>query len=129
MPLQPGTLIVVVSSMAAARGSPLSGGYAGAKRTQWMMTQYAAFESERLKLGLILHCLLPTLNPSTDLGMEGIRGYAAREGISVEAFIKRLGPPLTPAIMGEAVAALWENPAEWKELAYQIGPEGLKALP
>lgn len=128
LPLRPGSHIVIVSSMAAVRGSPLSGGYAGAKRMQWLMAQYAAEEVARLKLGIRIHCLLPMLNPSTDLGRAAIAAYAERAGTTAEEFTKRLGPPLTPAIMGRAVAALWENPADWDQLAYQVGAEGLKPL-
>jgi NADP-dependent 3-hydroxy acid dehydrogenase YdfG len=37
MPLSQGSTIVIVSSGAAVGGSPLSGGYAGAKRMQWLL--------------------------------------------------------------------------------------------
>jgi len=40
-PLRPGSKVVVVSSGAALNGSPLSGGYAGAKATQRFITGYA----------------------------------------------------------------------------------------
>jgi len=120
--------MVIVSSMAAANGSPLSGGYAGAKRMLWFMAQYAAQEISRLKLGIHIHCLLPTLNPSTDLGREGISAYAERASVSIEEFAKRLAPHLTPAIMGDAVIELFSNPGQWDKLAYQIGGAGMKPL-
>jgi NAD(P)-dependent dehydrogenase (short-subunit alcohol dehydrogenase family) len=129
LPLRPGSHIVIVSSMAAVRGSPLSGGYAGAKRMQWMMAQYAAEEVGRLKLGIRIHCLLPMLNPSTDLGRAAIAAYAERAGTAADEFTKRMGPVLTPVIMGEAVAALFESPGNYPELAYQIGGAGLAPLP
>jgi NAD(P)-dependent dehydrogenase (short-subunit alcohol dehydrogenase family) len=40
-PLRPGSRVIVISSGAALRGSPLSGGYAGAKATQRFITAYA----------------------------------------------------------------------------------------
>jgi 3-oxoacyl-[acyl-carrier protein] reductase len=40
-PLRPASRVVVVSSGAALAGSPLSGGYAGAKATQRFITMYA----------------------------------------------------------------------------------------
>src|SRR5262249_13601769 len=46
-PLHPGSVVIAVSSGAALRGSPLSGGYAGAKATIRFLTSYAASESER----------------------------------------------------------------------------------
>jgi len=128
LPLQPSSHIVIVSSMAAVNGSPLSGSYAGAKRMQWIMADYAWQEVNRLKLGLHIHCLLPTLNPNTDLGRAAIAAYAERGHVSPEEFGKRLAPHLTPAIMGDAVVELHTNPQRWDKLAYQIGGGGLKAL-
>ena len=128
LPMKPGSHVVIVSSMAAVNGSPLSGSYAGAKRMQWFMADYASQEASRLKLGLRFHCLLPVLNPSTDLGRAAIAAYADRARASVEEFTKRLTPALTPAIMGKAVVDLHENPAKWDQLAYRIGGDGLALL-
>ena len=49
--MKPGGHIIVVSSGAALKGSPVSGGYAGAKRAQWFIADYAASESGRSDLG------------------------------------------------------------------------------
>ena len=125
LPMKPGSHIVIVSSMAAINGSPLSGGYAGAKRMPWLMAEYASQEASRLKLGLRFHCLLPVLNPSTDLGRAAIAAYAERTNVGVEQFTQRLMPPLTPAIIGDAVADLHLNPDKWDQLAYRIGGAGL----
>src|SRR5215472_18683644 len=46
-PLAPGSPVIAVSSGAALRGSPLPGGYSGAKATIRFITSYAAAESER----------------------------------------------------------------------------------
>src|SRR5262245_12631198 len=43
-PLAPGSVIVAVSSGAALRGSPVSGGYAGSKATVRFVIQYGAAE-------------------------------------------------------------------------------------
>jgi NAD(P)-dependent dehydrogenase (short-subunit alcohol dehydrogenase family) len=128
LPMKPGSHIVIVSSMAAINGSPLSGSYAGAKRMLWLMADYASQEVTRLKLGIHIHCLLPTLNPSSDLGRAAIAAYAERAGMSFDEFAKRLAPHLTPAIMGDAVVELYSNPSRWDKLAYQIGGAGLKPL-
>lgn len=40
-PLRPGAIVVLISSGAALGGSPISGGYAGAKRTQMFIANYA----------------------------------------------------------------------------------------
>jgi len=128
LPMKPGSHLIIISSMAAIGGSPLSGSYAGAKRMLWFMADYAAQEIARFKLGLHIHCLLPVLNPSTDLGRAAIAAYAERAGISFEEFTKRFGPPLTPAIIGNAVVDLHAEPTKWDKLAYQIGGGGLKPL-
>ena len=128
LPMKPGGHVVIVSSMAAVNGSPLSGSYAGAKRMQWFMADYASQEANRLKLGLRVHCLLPVLNPSTDLGRAAIAAYAERANVSVEQFTQRLMPALTPAIIGDAVADLHLNPSKWDQLAYRIGGGGLAPL-
>ena len=47
VPLAPGSTVITMSSGAALRGSPLSGGYAGSKATIRFITSYAAAESER----------------------------------------------------------------------------------
>ena len=128
LPMKAGSHIVIVSSMAAINGSPLSGSYAGAKRMLWLMADYASQEVSRLKLGIHIHCLLPTLNPNTDLGRAAVAAYAERAGVSIEEFAKRLAPHLTPAIMGDAVVELYSNPSRWDKVAYQIGGAGLKPL-
>jgi NAD(P)-dependent dehydrogenase (short-subunit alcohol dehydrogenase family) len=124
LPMKPGSHIVVVSSGAAIHGSVLSGGYAGAKRTQWFMAKYASLEVERSKLDIRIHCLLPMLSPN-GMGHAAIAAYAAGAGVGADEFAKRFDPPLTPAIMGQAVIDLYESPAQWDQIAYQIGGAGL----
>jgi len=72
MPLRPGSRVVVVSSGAAVAGSPLSGGYAGAKATQRFMTGYAQDKSNRAGLGITFTAVLPRMTPETDLGRVAI---------------------------------------------------------
>jgi NAD(P)-dependent dehydrogenase (short-subunit alcohol dehydrogenase family) len=105
-PLDPGSLVVTLSSGAALRGSPLSGGYAGAKATIRFITAYAASESERDGLGIRFVSLLPQLTPVTGLGEAAVSAYAAREGIEVAAFTERAGPPLTAEQVAKAVLDL-----------------------
>lgn len=67
-PLDPGSTVITLSSGAALRGSPLRGGYAGAKATIRFITSYAAAESERDHLGIRFVSVLPQLTPATVLG-------------------------------------------------------------
>ena len=38
--------------------------------------------------------------------MEGVRAYAARDGLTEEAYLKQLGEPLTPEMAGSALLDL-----------------------
>ena len=79
-PLAPGSTVITLSSGAALRGSPLSGGYAGAKAAIRWLTAYAAEESARADLGIRFVSVLPQLTPATDLGAVYVAAYAARQG-------------------------------------------------
>ncbi len=105
-PLAPGSAVIVISSGAALRGSPLSGGYAGAKAAIRLITGYAAGESERAGLGLRFVTLFPQLTPTTGLGTAGVAGYAERQGVDPGTFVEGLQPILTPDQVGKAVVDL-----------------------
>jgi NADP-dependent 3-hydroxy acid dehydrogenase YdfG len=110
VPLAPGSTVITMSSGAALRGSPLSGGYAGSKATIRFITSYAAAESERGGLGIRFISVLPQLTPATALGGAAVAAYAAREGMDVAAYLERSGPALTPGQAGEAFVALASDP-------------------
>ena len=76
-PLRPGGRVVVISSGAALNGSPLSGGYAGAKATQRFITGYAQDEAKRAGLDIIFTAVLPRFAPLTDVGRSAVQAYAA----------------------------------------------------
>src|SRR6266481_5194302 len=59
LPLQPGSRVLVGLSGAAENGSPLSGGYAGAKRMLWFMAKYANSVSEQKELGIRFQAIVP----------------------------------------------------------------------
>src|SRR5262245_28866955 len=105
-PLRPGSRVVVVSSGAALAGSPLSGGYAGAKATQRFITGYAQDEAQRAGLGVTFSAVLPRITPLTDLGRPAVRAYAARAGQSEEEYLRPMGPLVTPAVAGAALVEL-----------------------
>src|SRR5258708_1528800 len=69
-PLRPGSRVVVASSVAALNrgGSPLSGGYAGAKATQRFITGYAQDGANRAGLDITFTTVLPQFAPLTELG-------------------------------------------------------------
>jgi NAD(P)-dependent dehydrogenase (short-subunit alcohol dehydrogenase family) len=129
LPMPPGGVVIIVSSGAAIGGSPLSGGYAGAKRTQWFLAQYLQEESNNLKLGIRFAALVPRqIVGTTDLGRPAAAAYAARQGISVEAYLERFGAPLTPEKMGHGVVALLTDSAHQDGVAFGINGKGLESL-
>jgi NAD(P)-dependent dehydrogenase (short-subunit alcohol dehydrogenase family) len=127
-PLDPGSRVISVSSGAALRGSPLSGGYAGAKATIRFITSYAAAESERAALGIRFISVLPQLTPATGLGAAAVAAYAARQGTDTAAFLRAAGPVLTAEQAGEAIASLAAGPAGDQD-AYLLTAAGLVPAP
>jgi NAD(P)-dependent dehydrogenase (short-subunit alcohol dehydrogenase family) len=121
--------VIVVSSGAALAGSPLSGGYAGAKATQRLMTGYARDEAERAGLGITFTAVLPRLTPLTDLGRPAVRAYAARAGQSEEDYMRQQGEPLTPEGAGAAVIELLTADAATIAPAYLLTAAGLHQVP
>ena len=126
-PLEPGSTVIAVSSGAALQGSPVSGGYAGAKATIRFLTGYAADESRREGLGIRFIAVLPQLTPETGLGRPAVAAYAAREGMDVAAFLATRGPALTPARAGEEITALITDTGH-DQGAYLLGATGLSPV-
>jgi 3-oxoacyl-[acyl-carrier protein] reductase len=122
LPLAPGSRVVVFGSAAELRGSPLSGGYAGAKATVRLITGYAAGEAR--DLGIAMTTVLPTLAPGTGVGETAIAAYSKASGISPAEFTARLAAPLTPELAGRAIVGLPSSPAG----AYVLDGSGLRPL-
>ena len=127
LPLAPGSAVIAMSSGAALRGSPLSGGYAGAKATIRFIAAYAAAESQRANLGIRFTSVLPQLTPATGLGAPAVAAYAARQGVSTDTYLKGLGPALTPEQAGQAIAGLAAGPGHDQD-AYLLTAAGLSPL-
>ncbi len=127
-PLRPGSTVVVVSSGAALAGSPLSGGYAGAKATQRFISGYAQDEADRAGLGITFTAVLPRITPLTDLGRPAVRAYAARNGQSEEEYVRQLGEPVSPGSAGAAVVELAQSDTAGVSPGYLLTGAGLQKL-
>jgi NAD(P)-dependent dehydrogenase (short-subunit alcohol dehydrogenase family) len=127
-PLDPGSVVIAFSSGAAIGGSPLSGGYAGAKATVRFISAYAAAESERHRLGIRFVSVLPQLTPATDLGAVAVAGYARREGLDAALFVERLGATLTPEQVGRLTVDLAVD-AAYGQKAYLVTAGGITPAP
>jgi len=128
-PLAPGARVVVVSSGAAIKGSPASGGYAGSKATQRFIAGYAQEESRRAGLDITVTPVLPSLTPFGDVGMRGIRAYAGRAGQTEDEFIARMGDLLTPETAGSALVGLVQEDPSAVAPGYLLTAAGLEKLP
>jgi NAD(P)-dependent dehydrogenase (short-subunit alcohol dehydrogenase family) len=128
-PLSPGASVVLISSGAALAGSPLSGGYAGAKRTQIFMANYSQKESDRLGLGLRFLVLAPRMMPDTDLGKHAVAGYSRYLGMSAAEFIQSMAPPPTSCHVAVAVIELLVNPDRFLGDLFIVSGKGLEAVP
>ena len=128
-PLRPGSRVVVISSGAALAGSPLSGGYAGAKATQRFITGYAQDEANRAGLGITFTALMPRITPLTELGRPAVQAYATRSGQSEEEYVKQFGEPLSPEVAGAAVVELVLADAADVAPGYLLTGAGLQKIP
>jgi len=131
-PLNPGGKVIVFSSGAAANptGSPLSGGYAGAKATQRLITGYAREEAKHAGLELTFTTVLPRFAPETGVGMPAVRAYAAQAGLAVDDYLEQQPYPLlTPEIAGAAIVELALADAADVAPAYLLSGAGLETLP
>jgi NAD(P)-dependent dehydrogenase (short-subunit alcohol dehydrogenase family) len=127
LPLRPGSRVIAMSSGAAVNGSPLSGGYAGAKATVRFIAGYAAMESQRAGLGIDFVSVLPRLTPATDLGAAAVAAYADLQGVDAETFARSTGPVLGAEQVGKAVLGLAIGDAGDRG-AYLLAASGLAAL-
>ena len=128
-PLGPGSRVVVISSGAALAGSPLSGGYAGAKATQRFITAYAQDEAKRAGLDITFTAVLPRFAPITGVGGPAVQAYAARAGQSVDEYLDPMGPLVTPEIAGTALVELVQADAADVAPAYLLTGAGLQKSP
>jgi NAD(P)-dependent dehydrogenase (short-subunit alcohol dehydrogenase family) len=126
-PLAPGATVVVISSGAALAGSPLSGGYAGAKATQRFIAAYARDEAERGGLGIAFTAVFPRITPHGGVGRPAVRAYANRTGQSEEEYVSQFGAALTPHIAGAAIVELVKQ--DVLAPGYMLTGAGLQDMP
>ena len=127
-PLPAGASVVLISSGAALAGSPLSGGYAGAKRTQIFIANYSQKESDRLGLGLRFMALAPRIVPDTDFGKHAVAGYSRYLGISASDFVRGMAAPPTSCNVATAVIELVVNPDRCRGDVFIVSGKGLEAV-
>ena len=123
-PLDPGSVVISMSSGAARAGSPMSGGYAGAKATIAFISDYAGRESERHGLDIRFVSVLPRLTPATGLGSTFVDTYAEYAGLERATYLAGFGETLRPSQVGAAVVALAADP-DGSVPSYLLTAQGL----
>jgi NAD(P)-dependent dehydrogenase (short-subunit alcohol dehydrogenase family) len=99
-PLRPGSTVVIMSSGAALHGSPLSGGYAGAKRMQMFLAGY----------------------------LQRTAAYGAEVGESPETYMKRFPAPLDAEGAARAVVAVATGEEQPAATVLTLSGNGLEAV-
>lgn len=95
LPLAPGSVVVTLSSGAAVAGSHYSGGYAGAKRMQWLLAGYAQQRAEARGLGIRFLALVPRqLVEGTAIAERASSTYGAHAGKTGAEYMKRFEIPM-----------------------------------
>jgi NAD(P)-dependent dehydrogenase (short-subunit alcohol dehydrogenase family) len=130
LPLKPGSRVLVGSSGAAVNGSPMSGGYAGAKHMLWFMARYANGVAEQKKLGILFQAIVPLqIIGGTGVGDAGASAYARAMGVEREAYLARFGAPLPPRQFGDHLVAVLEDPRYASGIAFGLkGDTGITVL-
>lgn len=107
LPLDRGSRVLIVSSGAAVNGSPMSGGYAGAKRMLWIMASYANGISAELDLGIRFQAVVPRqMTAAGGVGRFASEYYSRHKGVTQEQFLAGFGKPLSARDFGDYVVRI-----------------------
>jgi NAD(P)-dependent dehydrogenase (short-subunit alcohol dehydrogenase family) len=116
-PLRPGSTVVIVSSGAALNGSPLSGGYAGAKKMQMFLGGYLQRAADVRQLGIRFVALAPrAFLVGTRIGQAAAAAYGRQTG------------PLDPAGVADAILAIAAGEEHPDATALGVTDKGLEVV-
>ena len=127
-PMGKGGAIVSFASGAAIGGSPLSGGYAGAKRMQHLIANYGKWEAERRNLGLTFYTIYPKqLIAGTKIADEASSAYADARSVTQEQFMSQWEKPLTAGQVADSVIELLADDSGGNAGTYTVAGTGREA--
>jgi NAD(P)-dependent dehydrogenase (short-subunit alcohol dehydrogenase family) len=128
-PLRPGSTVLIMSSGAALHGSPLSGGYAGAKRMQMFLAGYLQRTADRRGLGIRFVAIAPRqFLLGTHIGEAAAAAYGAEVGESPETYMKRFPVPLDAEGTARAVVAVVTGEEQPAATVLALSGNGLEAV-
>ena len=130
LPLRPSSRVLIASSGAAVAGSPMSGGYGGAKRMLWLMANYANGVSQQKSLGLQFQVIVPRqMVLGTGTGDAGANAYSRAQGLTPQAFVARFGKPMSPRDFGNKVFTVLNDDQFARGIAFGLsGDSGITVL-
>lgn len=127
-PMKKGGIVMSFSSGAGLSGSRLSGGYAGAKRMQHFLTDYAQREAELLDLELTFYSIIPKqLVQGTVLGLAAAEAYSAAVGKPLDQFLNQWEQPLTADKIAGHVMSILGHSEPTEKKAFVITGTGMAA--
>lgn len=116
-PLRPNSTVLIVSSGAALNGSPLSGGYAGAKRMQMFLAGYLQRAADARQLGIRFVALAPrAFLVGTQIGEAAAAAYGAETG------------PLDPAGVARAILSIASGQEHYEATQLGVTDKGLEVM-
>jgi NAD(P)-dependent dehydrogenase (short-subunit alcohol dehydrogenase family) len=131
-PLRPRSTVVIVASGAGLNpgGSPLSGGYAGAKRMQMFLADYLQRAADARDLQIRFVALAPRqLLAGTAIGQAAAAAYGAEAGESAESYMQRRFPvPLDAAGVARAILAIASGDEQRDATVLAVTSKGLEAV-
>jgi NAD(P)-dependent dehydrogenase (short-subunit alcohol dehydrogenase family) len=131
LPLRPNSTVVIVSSGAGLNpnGSPLSGGYAGAKRMQMFLAGYLQRAADARELGIRFVAVAPLqFLEGTRIGEAAAAAYGAEAGESAETYIKSWPVPLDPAGVARAILSIASGEEHREATLLGLTGKGLEAV-
>ncbi|MEP6654331.1 MAG: SDR family oxidoreductase [Myxococcales bacterium] len=128
-PLRPGSLVIIISSGAALVGSPMSGGYAGAKRMQMFLAGDLQRTADAAKLGIRFLALVPKqVLAQSEMGAAVADAYARLGNMTPDKFMERFGKPLTPQDVGRTIVDLAQGDLRIEGSGLGVSGTGVEAL-
>jgi NAD(P)-dependent dehydrogenase (short-subunit alcohol dehydrogenase family) len=130
-PLRRGSTVLIVSSGAGLNpgGSPMSGGYAGAKRTQMFLCHYLQRTADARDLGIRFVTVAPRqFLVGTAIGEAAAAAYGAEAGVSGEAYMQQRFPdPLDPDGVARAIVSIVSDADHRDPAVFDLTAAGLVA--
>lgn len=122
-------LIVSSGALLNVNGSPLSGGYGGAKRMQMFLAGYLQRAADARELAVRFVALAPCQLPvGTAIGQAAAAAYGAEAGESADAYMNSWPVPLDAAGVARAILSIASGEEHRKTTVLGVTGEGVEVM-